>query len=105
VRLYSVPPLQRHYFITNEKGEEAYPKREVDQPYWWACEKKPPAIGSKVRVLMWKDLNHVGTVIAYEVFADWLMIWVKMDSRPAWLVKNEPERDECCFAGIELEWE
>lgn len=70
----------------------------------WVPENDPPAIHTRVRILAWGAPYICGDVVGYEVSHDYLMIWVKPDVRPAWHIRDNPNRDVCLFAGIELEW-
>ena len=69
---------------------------------WWVPRNyDPPGVGSRVRILAWG--GTLGTVWGYEIHAGYLMVLVKPDQRPAWHLKQEPGRDICLFAGIEME--
>jgi hypothetical protein len=44
-----------------------------------------------------------GEVVGYLLHASgWLMLCVKLDARPAWHVKEFPNRDVCVFSGNEF---
>lgn len=70
----------------------------------WVPEQDPPKVGTRVRILAWGDRTYCGDVEGYQVTHDYLMIWVRPDTRPPWHVVQMPERFVCLFAGIELEW-
>lgn len=69
----------------------------------------PPAIGSRVRVLLNGWNNTEGTVEGYRIDgesdgdAGWVMIGVRPEARPEWHRREMPERTVCLFAGCELE--
>lgn len=66
-----------------------------------------PAVGSRVNVLAWResmdDKGIPGTVLGYQNFSDFLMVWVRPDWRPKWHIEQNPGRWAGVFAGIELE--
>lgn len=69
---------------------------------WWVPRSyDPPAVGSRVKINIWGGV--LGTVVGYQICAGYLMVWVKPDQRPEWHLKQEPGRDVCLFAGIEME--
>jgi hypothetical protein len=90
-------PAYRHYQAPKTtEGPETLPS--------WAFKEPPPKIGTKVTILAW-DSHPTGTVVGYTVSHGWLMINVKPEYRPLWHIIENPDRDICLFAGIELEWE
>lgn len=92
-------PAWRRY---DSKRESGLDERKPEDPVWWAALKDPPEVGTRVVITAWGAI--LGTVVGYETGAGWLMIKVRPDTRPFWHIKDNPGRDVCVFAGIELEW-
>ncbi len=73
----------------------------------WPPQFDPPPAGSRVLIQAWResadDPGIPGTIIGYEVFHRYLMVWVKPDWRPKWHIEQNPGRWAGLFAGIELE--
>jgi hypothetical protein len=73
---------------------------------FWNADFEPPVPGTRVNILAWRedgnDPGILGTVEGYQVFSNWLMVWVRPDWRPQWHRESMPDRYVCLFAGIEL---
>jgi len=75
----------------------------AERPIWIPVS-LPPPLHTRVRILAWGEPYICGDVEGYEVTHGYLMIWVRPDIRPEWHLRDNPNRDVCLFAGIELEW-
>ena len=69
----------------------------------WNADYEPPAIGTRMKILAWGEPHILGTVVGFAPTHGWLMIWVRPDQRPEWHIRDNPDREVCMFAGIEME--
>ncbi len=95
--IYHLPAVPQNYTLV--KGSKAPWPIPEDQIFWSGTD--VPAVGEEVNVLT-NDFGK-GRVTGYFVEHGFLGIHVFVFNRPDYHKKQQPDRDICCFFGVDLD--